>query len=106
MTDVLPPMLPRATPPASRKGFPAWAIALLCGGALWAIVVTVLVTNLPFRHESSPRLACLNNLSQLGQIWMIRAQERPDEAGKYSGSRSGSRTARAARRSGAATRSR
>jgi hypothetical protein len=36
-------------------------------------------------YSRDPRTDCLNNLSQLGQVFVMRAQEHPGEAPKYSG---------------------
>ncbi len=50
----------------------------------FVLVVTAMSLRCP-RGDSQPRLICLNNLSQLGQIALMEAQEHPGEAPKHSG---------------------
>ena len=57
---------------------------VLFGVVLWSVAIVAIVV--PRRvHRQQERTTCLNNLSQLGQIYLIEAQMKPDEAAKFSG---------------------
>jgi prepilin-type N-terminal cleavage/methylation domain-containing protein len=53
--------------------------------AIIAGLVTTVAVVVPRMQESQRQLGCSNNLSQLGQIYLIQAQENRAKAQKYSG---------------------
>jgi hypothetical protein len=61
----------------------AWSAVLFVVVGLVLVGATMSLRCAMYSRE--PRTACLNNLSQLGQILLMEAQEHPGELPKYSG---------------------
>lgn len=53
--------------------------------AIIAGLVTTVAIVVPKMQEQQRRTGCLNNLSQLGQVYLMQAQENKGKAQKYSG---------------------
>jgi prepilin-type N-terminal cleavage/methylation domain-containing protein len=53
--------------------------------AIIAGLVTTVAVVVPKMQEANRQLGCMNNLSQLGQIYLMQAQENRAKAQKYSG---------------------
>jgi prepilin-type N-terminal cleavage/methylation domain-containing protein len=53
--------------------------------AIIAGLVTTVAIVVPKMQESQRQLTCMNNLSQLGQVYLMQAQENRAKAQKYSG---------------------
>jgi prepilin-type N-terminal cleavage/methylation domain-containing protein len=53
--------------------------------AIIAGLVTTVAVIVPRMQESQKKLGCQNNLSQLGQIFLLENQQNPSKAQKYSG---------------------
>jgi type II secretory pathway pseudopilin PulG len=53
--------------------------------AIIAGLVTTVAIVVPKMQESQRQLTCMNNLSQLGQVYLMQAQENRSKAQKYSG---------------------
>lgn len=72
----------------AKKGIPGWAIALILtfvGLPFLAGVVGTVAIVVPKMRESQRRTGCMNNLAQLGQIWLVQTQMDPRHAQPYSG---------------------
>ncbi len=70
---------PPPTPP--KQGMPTWAIVLIvliavgCGGVLVCSGAVVTVARIvPRMQETQRRITCMNNLSQLGQNYLVQSQ--------------------------------
>ena len=72
----------------AKKGIPAWVIVLIVvfGGlpCIAGLVGTVAIV-VPKMQEKQRQAACMNNLAQLGQIWLMRSQANRRRAQAHSG---------------------
>jgi hypothetical protein len=83
------PEVPPPVPPAKKKGLSTTAIVLIVLGAVGFLVVVGVVATVaivvPKMKVQQQRVACLNNLSQLGQLQLMLAAEHPDRPPSHSG---------------------
>jgi len=79
-----------APPPVPKKGMPTWAIVLIVVGGVGLLVfgigvVTTVAVVVPKMQENQRKLTCMNNLSQLGQVYLVAAHENRRKAQARSG---------------------
>jgi len=88
-SDAAPPPIPADAPKPPRRGLPTWGIVLIVVGALGiaflAVSVFVAATVVPKMQESQRKLECMNNLSQLGQIYLVDVVTNKTKARVHSG---------------------
>ncbi len=81
--------LPPPVPPEKKKGLSTTAIVLIVLGAVGFLLLVGLVATVaivvPKMKVQQQRTVCLNNLSQLGQIYLMQSQFAPRGSRKHSG---------------------
>jgi len=81
----IPEAVPQAAPPvpqAAREGMPVWVVVLLAVGGSFVLIIAImaafLLPALAKAQEAARRVACLNNVRQIGLAMMQYASEHDD----------------------------